>query len=255
MPKTIVVVPCYNEAERLDSESFARAAELDPTLSFILVDDGSKDATRSTLEQLATGRRGQITVLGLDQNRGKAEAVRQGMLIAFEQSPELVAYFDADLATPIAELTGMRELFARSPELQVVLGSRVGLLGRDVVRSHARHYLGRGFATLASLSLGLTVYDTQCGAKMFRDTPAIRSVFAQPFNTRWTFDVEILARLNALAKEGLLPPLAMSGAEYPLTQWHDVSGSKLGTRAALGAGLEIASLWLRYRRGWIRSAR
>lgn len=246
MQETIVVVPCYNEVDRLDSDRFIEAGRAGLSLSFIFVDDGSTDGTRAILDRLAQ-REPRMSVLGLNANRGKAEAVRRGMQLAFERSPALVAYFDADLATPLAELDAMRAMFARDPELVLVLGSRVALLGRGIVRSPVRHYLGRVFATFASLALSLTVYDTQCGAKVFRNTPAVRSSFEEPFVTRWIFDVELLARLSVLADEGLLPPIERAAAEYPLKSWHDVSGSKLKAPAAFAAGWELARIWLRYR--------
>jgi dolichyl-phosphate beta-glucosyltransferase len=168
---------------------------------------------------------------------------------AFELSPALVGYLDADLATPLSELAGLRGCFDDSAEVLAVLGSRVGLLGRNVVRSHQRHYLGRVFASVASLALGITIYDTQCGAKLFRNTSAIRQAFAAPFETRWTFDVELIARLGALADAGVIPALPRSAAEYPLHSWQDVSGSKLGLKAAVGAGFDLAKLWVRYRLG------
>ena len=248
MPSSVIVVPCYNEAKRLDAQSFVAAAQGDPSLTFLFVDDGSRDATRSLLGELRDQHPAHFSVLGLDQNRGKAEAVRLGMQSAFDRSPELVAYFDADLATPLAELTPMRALFGDRPELQVALGSRVGLLGRDVVRTPHRHYMGRVFASLASLLLDLHVYDTQCGAKVFRNTEAVRGVFATPFSVRWTFDVEVLARLAQLARDGAIAPLERSAMEYPLRRWRDVSGSKLGPAAALQAGTELATLWRKYGR-------
>lgn len=252
MQSTIIVVPCYNEAKRFNPDPFEAAIAEDPSLSFILVDDGSKDDTRAVLERLAARQKTQISVVALNPNRGKAEAVRAGLSRAFALSPALVGYFDADLATPLAELAGMRACFDEAPELLAVLGSRVGLLGRDVVRSHGRHYLGRLFASAASLVLNLTVYDTQCGAKLFRNTAAIQKVFSERFDSHWTFDVEMLARLVALSRSGEIPPLSRAAAEHPLRAWRDVSGSKLGPRAALHAGTELGRIWLRYRGGWPR---
>ena len=147
---TIVVVPCYNEARRFDAPSFEAAAAADPSLAFLFVDDGSRDDTRALLSQLRDRRPEQLSLLGLDRNVGKAEAVRLGMQSVFDRAPRLVGYLDADLATPLGELAPMRALFAERGELQVVLGSRVGLLGRDVVRTHRRHYLGRIFASLGA---------------------------------------------------------------------------------------------------------
>src|SRR5688572_19767437 len=101
---TILVIPCYNEAERLDTASFAAAAQEDASLSFLFVDDGSRDETRAILKRLRDERPAQFGVLSLDRNVGKAEAVRLGVQSAFDRSPRLVGYFDADLATPLSEL-------------------------------------------------------------------------------------------------------------------------------------------------------
>ena len=246
MQNIIVVIPCYNEAERLDAQRFVSAAKSDPSLSFLFVDDGSRDATRTVLQRASEQLPAQLSALSLDQNAGKAEAVRRGLQAAFERSPGIVAYLDADLATPLEELGPMRALFEAQPELQAVLGSRVGLLGRDVVRKPTRHYLGRIFASVASVLLDLNVYDTQCGAKLFRNTPAVRSIFAEPFSVSWTFDVEVLARLAKLARDGAIPPLARSAMEHPLRRWRDVAGSKLKPSAAIKAGTELATLWRKY---------
>src|SRR5437762_2862299 len=82
-------------------------------------------------------------------------------------------------------------------DVSFVFVDRVKLLGRNIQRSLIRHYCGRVFATVASLALGVDVYDTQCGAKIFRATPEMRQIFATPFRSQWIFDVEILSRYLA----------------------------------------------------------
>ena len=80
------------------------------------------------------------------------------------------------------------------PDVEIVIGSRVQMLGRDTRHNWRRHYLGRVAATAVSVMLRLRVYDTQCGAKLFRAGATVGRVFLQPFLTRWIFDVEILSR-------------------------------------------------------------
>ena len=72
------------------------------------------------------------------------------------------------------------------------------------------------FASLASRSLRLRVYDTQCGAKLFRNTEPVRRVFDQEFISPWAFDVEILARLQRLERERRIPPVTRVVVAVPL---------------------------------------
>jgi hypothetical protein len=162
----------------------------------------------------------------LTSNRGKAEAVREGLRTALAAGAEIVGFLDADLSTPPAELDDLLAVLAR-PGVQVAIGARIGMLGYDIERSAVRHYLGRVFATAASMILQARVYDTQCGAKLFRAGPALAEALATPFLSRWAFDVEFLGRL--LIGTPAVPPLPLTAVvEVPLSVWHDVKGSKLG---------------------------
>ncbi|HVZ32530.1 MAG TPA: glycosyltransferase, partial [Polyangiaceae bacterium] len=182
----------------------------------------------------------------LSVNSGKAEAVRRGMLHALAGGAHVVGYTDADASTPARELLRLLDaLFAR--EADVVMGARVQLLGSAVRRRRSRHYLGRIFATAASVLLDLPVYDTQCGAKFFRDSPALRQALVAPFASRWAFDVELLGRLLT-GSEGVAPVAREKFLEVPLSEWSDVAGSKLDASAMLKSGLELAAIGRELRR-------
>jgi dolichyl-phosphate beta-glucosyltransferase len=213
-----LVVPCYNEEHRLDVGAFRAFDGGSDRVDFLFVDDGSRDGTRRLLESNG------FNVLPLDRNVGKAEAVRRGIVAAMERGADATGFWDADLATPLSELPPFLEVLATRPATEIVYGARVRLLGREISRQESRHYLGRIGATLISRTLGLAVYDTQCGAKLFRVNDTIRDVFAKPFLSRWIFDVEIIARYVRLRGRDAA---ARAIYELPLRVWRDVQGSKL----------------------------
>lgn len=247
MDHCIVVIPCYNESARLRQEAFLEFAKGWPEVRFLMVNDGSTDATQEVLCSLARSDPRHFKVLNLPQNTGKAEAVRQGILWALSQQPYMVSFWDADLATPLEAIPQFCAVMSQRPQLQVVLGARVRLLGRSIQRKTLRHFVGRTFAAAASLVLGMPIYDTQCGAKMFRAGVTTHKLFARPFCSRWIFDVELLARLSQLhlADQSVLDRAVY---ELPLECWTDVPGSKLRPRDFLKAVAELIRIWWIYRR-------
>lgn len=226
-PLCMIVVPCYNEAQRLPVDSFRAFVSGTTGIRFLFVNDGSTDGTLPILNLLRAEFPKAVHVLDRPRNQGKAEAVRCGMLRAISEHQAMYTGFcDADLATPLSELLRLLAVLIHAPTVEVVLGSRVRLLGRSVTRQTTRHYFGRIFATLASLTLNLPVYDTQCGAKLFRVTPTLSQILASPFHSRWTFDVELLARfleIHCADRSWAIRAIY----EEPLQRWEDVAGSKL----------------------------
>ena len=228
-----VVIPCYNEEKRLDVAAFRGFNGA----SLLFVNDGSTDGTLELL------RSANFDVLNLERNSGKAEAVRQGLMKAMETA-DVVGFWDADLATPLDEITSFIEILAARPQTEMVLGARVRLLGRDIQRHASRHYFGRVGATLISQTLGLAVYDTQCGAKLFRVNDTMREIFAKPFLSRWIFDVEIIARFLELRGRA---EVVRAIYELPIKTWHDVAGSKGKGRDFIRALRDLSKIRRAYR--------
>lgn len=247
MTRPVVVVPCFDEEKRLDRARFLALAKEAP-FDLLFVNDGSRDKTKEMLEDLADANPEKIRVLSLDKNGGKGEAVRIGMLEALAKGAPVVGYADADLSTPPAELMRLLEETERS-RASVVLGARVLLIGRRIERKRMRHALGRVFATIAEFILETPFYDTQCGAKFFRNSEALRVALANPFSSRWAFDVELLGRL--LVGNAETPGIPLSQfLEVPLREWVDIGGSKLrfGGMARSLVDLAIIEADLRRRR-------
>jgi dolichyl-phosphate beta-glucosyltransferase len=239
-----VVVPCFNEAARINPSAFVAMTSV-PNMSVLFVDDGSADGTAQLLEN-ATREVESVSVLRLEQNRGKGEAVRAGMLNAIERGAEVVGYLDADGATSPEEWLRLAGVLEANPGVDAVLGSRVAMLGYAIQRRWFRHYFGRVFATFAAVAVGQRVYDTQCGAKVFGVTPRLVAALEQPFRTRWVFDVELLQRLLApcSAAEQTTP---VNVIEEPLRAWVDRPGSSLSVAGTLRAVLDVFGL-IRIRR-------
>jgi len=245
--ESVVVIPCFNEAHRLQPDDLQRAVTEQPGLRLLLVNDGSTDGTGGLLQSLSESASGRIDVLDMPRNVGKAEAVRLGMRHANDQSVRYVGFWDADLATPLEDVAVFARILDDNPGLFTVFGARVKLMGRHVRRNEARHYVGRVFATFVSMSLKAAVYDTQCGAKLFRAGDVLRTVLEEPFTSRWVFDVEILARLNRLHRQGRVGPLSSLLHEHPLMRWEDVKGSKVSWADFPVAALDLFRIHWRYR--------
>ncbi len=245
LPKTGVVVPCYNEAHRLPVEEFTGFFESSPEVRFCFVNDGSSDGTRWALEDMARRYPGQVEVVSLAHNQGKAEAVRAGIMhLCASQDCEFVGYWDADLSTPLKEIESFLCVARDRPNVKVLCGSRVRRMGAVIERRPERHYLGRAFATAASILLRLPVYDTQCGAKLVRSDVA-RCVFARPFTSKWLFDVELFARIVTLiGRDGALDAIF----EVPLETWRARAGSRVSLLTYVLAPWDLLRICLCRRR-------
>lgn len=220
-----IVVPCYNEAARFSPERFARFARAHGGVRFVLVDDGSTDATGALLRELCERDGARFELLTLARNVGQGEAVRSGIARALSGGARYVGYWDADLATPLEEIPRFIEVLDSDAACSLVIGSRRPATHNGVRRHPLRYALGRAFAWSASTLLRMRVYDTQCGAKLFRRSSEVEALFANAFVSRWIFDVELLVRL--IRQRGSARAARSAVHELALHAWRDVEGSKL----------------------------
>jgi glycosyltransferase involved in cell wall biosynthesis len=234
--KTTIVIPCFNEAERLPVDLFSGLIESYPNILFLFVNDGSSDSTLHVLSQLTAKKN--VNILDLKQNVGKAEAVRKGVLHAINQiNSDYIAFYDADMATPFHDIVGMIECIS-SNSYYMVAGCRFRRLGGNIQRSHSRFFMGRIFATFAAMILHLPVYDTQCGAKVLTKEVA-KNIFTTQFVSKWLFDIELFARI--ITQYGYTAALNKI-VEYPLSEWTDVKGSKLSIKEIIRQPLNLIKI-------------
>jgi glycosyltransferase involved in cell wall biosynthesis len=184
---------------------------------FIFVNDGSKDETKKLLDQIKRCTT-QTTVLSLPKNSGKGEAIRQGVKVALLDRPNYIGYLDADLSTSLDEFYQLQKQ-AFLKDIDMALASRIKKIDTIIERSFIRHIIGRIIATIIDKKFNLGVYDTQCGAKIFKPQ-ILEKVIHKPFYTKWFFDVEILWRIKDLN-------IDYKASEVPLKAWRNVKNSKI----------------------------
>src|SRR4030095_2832380 len=123
MASAVIVVPCYNEEKRLDVARFSKFTSSLHNVTFLFVDDGSTDETPRVLESLKRSNPSKFAVLNILQNRGKAEAVRQGFLAAIDSHPDYIGFWDADLATPLEAILEFLDVAESRPARAMIIGS------------------------------------------------------------------------------------------------------------------------------------
>ena len=244
MSNVRLVIPCFNEEHRLPAQDFVDFLSEQSTTSLSFVNDGSTDATLAVLRQIEQAAPERVDVIDLEQNSGKAEAVRQGVLAALRRSDfDFVGYFDADLATPLDQVAHLLSASGDPPEHSLIFGSRIRGRGAQIDRDPVRHFLGRSFSVSAALALSLDFHDTQCGAKLFsRDIAA--SVFAEPFISRRLFDLELFARTRALLGKATF---AQAVLEVPLEKWEEKGTSRIRKADLIRVPRDLFRIWATYR--------
>ena len=236
-PFLSIVVPAYNEGERLVASiekigSYLDAAGIDAEI--LVVDDGSKDRTAELAAKALLGRRGRVLRNG--DNRGKGYSVRHGVA---EARGRFVLLTDADLSTPIDEHAKLAAVI-RDRDLDVVIGSRA-LPESDVQvrQGWLRQTMGRSFNTIIRAVTGLPFRDTQCGFKLL-DRDRVKPLFDKMVVNRFAFDVELLF---------LCARFGLSVADVPVT-WRNATGSKVSVFGdPLNMIVDVLRVRWRFRRG------
>jgi DNA-binding response OmpR family regulator len=236
-----VVIPCYNEEDRLKTDSFASFLENNSGYQLCFVNDGSKDNTLGVVNKFKE-QYDSIIVYDCEKNGGKAEAVRQGMLhLLKDQSLDYIGFLDADLSTNFEDYEDLIKTLS-STKFKFVVGSRIQRIGAAIYRKSSRGIISKTLNFIIRKIVGMDFQDTQCGAKvMTRDL--VEPMFNEPFLTRWIFDVEIFLRMRN--KYGLEEAKAMI-CEQPLKRWVHEDGSKLSMKDSFQILFQLYSVATKY---------
>ncbi len=213
-PKISIVIPAYNEEDRLPGYLREVVTFLDGRAGggeIIVVDDGSVDGTAAVVERFAV-HSPSVRLLRLPENRGKGYAVRTGILSATGRSR---LFTDADGATSIQELVRLESAIDRGAD--IAIGSRA-ITGEGITIKGSLHrkIMGQFFNLLVRMVAVKGLHDTQCGFKLFTASAA-ETIFPLLTIDDFGFDVELLyvARLHDF-----------SISEVPVN-WTDIAGTKV----------------------------
>jgi glycosyltransferase involved in cell wall biosynthesis len=144
--------------------------------------------------------------------------------LAFAREQQSIGLLFVNDGSRDETLALLREIEEQEPDAVCVVDVQPNGGKAEAVRAGMLAACG-STSTVSSITLGLPVYDTQCGAKLFRVTPMLTDVLSQPFLSRWVFDVEILARFKKRVPWNDSPNWPVY--EEPLRSWRDVGGSKV----------------------------
>ncbi|HVA52815.1 MAG TPA: glycosyltransferase [Acidimicrobiales bacterium] len=207
-----LVIPAYNEAERLGvgfERLWPTLATMDPsTVEIIVIDDGSSDETLKRAHEVY-GHMEHVLFVQQPSNLGKGAAVRLGIALA---RGTYVITVDADMAIDPVQLPNFVSALHDSA---LVPGSRA-LSGDIKYDARLRTFAGATFNRLVRHYSGTTLRDTQCGCKGFQLGPA-RLLALLAMIDGFAFDVEMLYLAQRLGLS--VSPL--------LVTWQDVRGSSV----------------------------
>ena len=219
---TFIVIPCYNEEKGIAIKEYSRFLDNCHNAKICFVNDGSTDNTLALLNILKRQYTDKVYIVSLLKNAGKAAAVREGVNYCNQNfNHRFIGYLDADLATSLEEFMEIQKYL--KDDIVFCFGSRIRKIGSVIERENSRFLIGRVIATFISQVLGLKVYDTQCGCKVFTREISIQ-LFKTEFISKWLFDVEIFFRMIILfGKERAIQKMY----EVPLKSWIEKGNSKV----------------------------
>lgn len=238
MPKTVVVIPTYNEIDNLSEITSALFALDVEGLEILIVDDNSPDGTGALADRLAVQHAGRFHVLHRSGKLGLGTAYIQGFQWALDRAADHVIQMDADFSHSPSYIPKMLALM---PEVDVVVGSRYVPGGRlDERWSWGRWFLSWWANSIwVRLILGTQTRDATAGFKCWRASALRRLDLASIRSNGYIFQVEMC---YAAEKAGL------SIREIPIYfEDRRIGQSKMSVRVKFEAAVRVFEIRRRYR--------
>jgi len=209
-----IIVPAYNEEKRFSKfipDLIRFIKKTIPDSELIVVDDGSKDATRKKVFQMIKNGRAErfAKIIGYPNNKGKGNAVSYGVKAA---KGDKILFVDADGSIPPEEIP---KLLEKLDEYDFVAGSRL-IKGAKIKTNFLRRTFSFGFNLFVSILFQYSYRDNLCGFKGFKKEIA-KKLFSNLCDKRWLFDVELFYKAKKNNFSVYFLPI----------EWHHVGGSRI----------------------------
>jgi len=225
MPDLSIILPAYNEKERINKtlENIkAYLAKQKYSFEVLIVDDGSVDNSKLKITEFVNNWN-HFQVIGYQKNKGKGGAVKYGVE---HSNGRYILFMDADGSTNIAEFEKFRKYLKKYP---IIIGSRYLKKGSIKIKQpFYRKAIARSSNLIIRSILWLPFKDTQCGFKLFRRDVALK-IFPKMTLSRWGFDFELLA----IAKKYRLKTKEIT------VDWYDDPNSRVKSSAIFKTFLDL----------------
>jgi dolichyl-phosphate beta-glucosyltransferase len=235
-----IVVPCFNEEKRINTEKFLKFLNENDDINFLFVDDGSTDNTVLVLQHMQRYHPRSFYKI-LPANVGKAKAVRSGMLEAGLMGFTHVGYLDADLTISLSTAKNLLTTLIEK-KVEFIFASRTKRFQTTESKNLPRQTIGYIFSFISKRLLQLPIADTQCGAKFFT-AAMIPVLFGNVFLSKWIFDVEVFFRFKSYFYQN---PTAYFH-EFPIENWEDNEDSKVKILDYLKVPINLVKIFVHYR--------
>ncbi len=212
--KVTIVIPSYRESNRLPNYLETLAKIVPKEMRFIIVDDGSpKEEYEELKKRIGHLLHSQFELRRYATNLGKGAAIEYG----FEGvESDWLGFLDADGTISAKDVSYLWNFVLENQNYDLILATRIRMLGKTIVRSLNRHLLSRLFITYFNFLFNIPIYDSQCGFKIFKKK-LYDTIKNKIGNKRWLWDTELV--IHSYKNE-------FRCIEIPI-DWHEVQGSKI----------------------------
>jgi dolichol-phosphate mannosyltransferase len=237
LPKTLIVVPTYNEAENIERLVSALLDLPVPDLSVLIVDDNSPDGTGIIADKLAAQHPKRVHVIHRAGKQGLGTAYVQGFRWALAHGYEAIGQMDADFSH---DPNDVPRLLAALESCDAVIGSRYVKGGKLDERWSIWRRLLSWWANRVWVGVILRspVRDNTGGFRMWRRETLIGMDLDRVRSNGYVFQVEITYLALRLGYKFVEVPIYFADRKY--------GHSKMGLRIQLEAALGVFKVRNRY---------